>query len=212
MRTTALGLWGTLRLGATTAFFLSCWFFNSPFLDALFSLIALRVFFLFLRDFTVFPSIGLLFSILLAPLILFLLYYFPMIDPTPYLAVVLANLIVAFVFGNNLLCGKSTILLQFVKAVHLGPEPSEGFTNYLKQQCVIWVAISLLSAALAGIAMASEAARPLAGKGLFALFLVQALWFVLSHEIARLRFGRSETWAGTLRLMMQRDSWKKLEF
>jgi uncharacterized membrane protein len=201
----------TLRFGATVGFFLTCWFFASPFLDALFSLMVLRIFFLFLRDVAILPKTSLFFSTLICPLILFSLYYFPKIEPMPYLAVTLVNLMVAFVFSNNLLRGRSTILLQFVKTAHLGPEPSKDFANYLKQQCVIWGIISLLSAAVAGVALVSEASRPLAGKGLIALFLIQALWFVLSHEIARRRFGRPETWFGTLHLITQRSSWKKLE-
>lgn len=211
MRSATTGWSITLRFGATVGFFLTCWFFTSPLLDALFSLIVSRVFFLFLRDAAILPKLSLLFLTLICPLILFSLYNFSNINPIPYLAVILINLMVAFVFGNNLLRGKSSILLQFVKTAHLGPEPSKEFANYLKQQCVIWGIISLLSAAVAGVALVSEDSRPLAGKGLIALFLIQALWFVLSHEIARLRFGRPETWFRTLHLITQRSSWKKLE-
>lgn len=211
MRPATTGLSITLRFGATVGLFLTGWFFTSPFLDALFSLIVLRVFYLFLRDVAISPKASLLFSILICPLILFSLYYFSKIEPMPYLAVTLINLMVAFVFSNNLLRGRSSILLQFVKTAHLGPEPSKDFANYLKQQCAIWGVVSLLSAAVAGVALVSEASRPLAGKGLIALFLIQALWFVLSHEIARLRFGRPETWFRTLHLITQRSSWKKLE-
>jgi uncharacterized membrane protein len=132
-------------------------------------------------------------------------------EPIPYFAVILLNLMIAYVFGNNLLRGRSTILLQFVKTAHLGPKPSEGFANYLRQQCVIWCVASLLSAALAGVALMSETYRPLAGKGLIALFFMQALWFVVSHEIARLRFDRPETWIRSLQLITQSNVWGKLE-
>jgi hypothetical protein len=211
LKPTVSGSWIGFRYGATAGFFLICWFFSSPLLDALFSLIVLRVFFLFLRDFALLQRRSLLFSMLIYPVVLFLLYYFPTIDPVPYFALILANLMVAFVFGNNLLRGKSTILVQFVKAVHLGPEPSKDFANYLKQQCAIWVIVSLLSATVAGLGFVSEVFRPLVGKGLIVLVLIQAFWFVISHEIARLRFGRPETWLKTLHLIIQRSTWEKLE-
>ena len=211
MKSTALGSWTALRFGATAALFLYSWFFTSPFLSALFSLIVLRVFFLFLRDFAVLPRASLLFLILLCPLVFFLLYYFPKIEPIPYLAVILINLMVAYVFGNNLLRGKSTILLQFVNTAHLGPEPSNDFANYLRQQCVVWTIASLLSATLTGAALISETSRPSIDKVLIVLFIIQILWFVLSHEIARLRFGRPETWLRTMYLMTQRSTWEKLE-
>ena|GEM_PF-3598682 len=211
MKPTASGSWIALRFVASAGLFLTCWFFTSPILDALFSLIVLRVFFLFLRDAAVLPKVSMFFSILICPLVLFLLYNAPKIDPVPYLALILVNLIVAFVFGNNLLRGKSTILLQFVKTVHLGPEPSIEFANYLQLQCAIWLIISLLSAVVAGLGFVSEAFRPLVDQGLIALILIQALWFVISHEIARLRFGRPETWLKTLHLITQRSSWEKLE-
>lgn len=134
-----------------------------------------------------------------------------MAEPMPYLAVVSANLMVAYVFGNNLLRGRSTVLLQFVKIAHLGPEPSREFANYLWQQCVIWSGVSLLSAALAGVALVSDVNRIFAGQCLIGLFLIQAIWFILSHEIARWRFGRTETWLGSLQLIMQRSLWEKLE-
>ena len=211
MRSTTSGLWIALRFVMTAGLVLSCWFFTSPFLNALFSLIVLRVFFLFLRDFAVLPRSSWLFLILLCPLILFLFFYFPKIEPMPYLAVILVNLMVAYVFGNNLLRGRSSILLQFVKTAHLGPEPSKDFANYLWQQCAIWSVISLLSAVLASVALVSEGYRLFAGQCLIVLFLIQAFWFIISHEIARYRFGRPETWLKSLHLITQRSSWEGLE-
>jgi uncharacterized membrane protein len=170
------------------------------------------MFFLFLRSFAALPKISMFFLILPCPLIIVSLYYFPKIDPVPYLAVIMVNLIVAYVFGNNLLRGRPTILLQFVKTAHLGPKASKSFANYLRQQCIIWSVTSLLSATVAGVALLSETYRIFAGQCLIALFLTQALWFILSHEIAQHRFGRPETWRRSLHLITQRSSWEKLEF
>ena len=71
--------------------------------------------------------------------------------------------------------------------------------------------MGMISAGLAGLALLSDASRAVFGPVLMAFLALQALWFGLSHEIARRRFQRTETWQRSLTLMVQRDTWAKLE-
>ena len=211
MNRTNLGWPALLRNVLMIGVALFCWFFSSPVFDTLFSLIVLRVFYVFLRDVALLPRTSVVFLVLVCPLVLVLPYRFPELAPTPYLAVTLINLIVAFVFGNSLLRSRPNILIQFVKTAHLGPKPSKEFASYLRWQCVVWVAAGLLCAASGAIAFISETARSSAGTALLALVLAQLLWFVVSHEIARFRFGRPETWIESMRLITRRSAWEKLD-
>jgi hypothetical protein len=86
------------------------------------------------------------------------------------------------------------------------------FIAYLRQQCGFWLGIGLFSAGLALLALVAPPLRSLASIVLVTLLVAQALWFVISHEIARIRFSRTETWQRSLSLILRRDTWEKLDF
>lgn len=200
-----------LRGAATAALLLSCWWFASPLLDAVFILFTLHVFSVFLRDICGLDKARMILLGFGGPLGLFLAFWMPQLHFVPYLAVIAINLSMAYVFGHNLLRQRPNILLQFVISLHQGPVPSAEFAAYLRQQCAVWLGIGLCASMLAGLALFVEPLRPLANVILITLLVAQALWFVLSHEIARMRFKRPETWQRSLHLMMQPGTWEKLD-
>ncbi|MEP2716524.1 hypothetical protein [Pseudophaeobacter sp.] len=180
-------------------------------LNAVFILFTLHVFSLFLRDICGLHRARLILLGIGGPLGVLLSFWWPELQFVPYLAVIAINLSMAYVFGHNLLRGQPSILLQFVTFAHLGPNPSCEFTAYLRQQCAVWLGVGLLSAGLGILALVAEPLRALAGIILVTLLVAQALWFVISHEIARVRFKRPETWQRSMSLIMRRDTWKKLD-
>lgn len=200
-----------LRGAVTAALLISCWLFGSPLLNAVFILFTLQVFSLFLRDVCGLQRARLILLGVGGPLGVLLSFWRPELQFVPYLAIIAINLSMIYVFGHNLLRGRPSILLQFVTSAHLGPNPSCEFTAYLRQQCAVWMGIGLLSAGLGVIALVAEPLRAFAGIVLVTLLVAQALWFIVSHEIARVRFKRPETWQRSMSLIMQRDTWKKLD-
>lgn len=200
-----------LRAAVTGALLVSCWLFASPLLNAVFILFTLHVFSLFLRDVCGLQWARLILLRIGGALGVLLAFWKPELQFVPYLAVIAINLSMAYVFGHNLLRGQPSVLLQFVTAAHLGPNPSAEFTAYLRQQCGVWLGVGLFCAGLGLLALGSEPLRPLASVILVTLLVAQVLWFVISHEIARIRFKRPETWQRSISLIMQRDTWKKLD-
>lgn len=200
-----------LRGAVTAALLISSWLFASPLLNAIFILFTLHVFSLFLRDVCGLQRGRLILLGIGGPLGVLLSLLKPELQFVPYLAVIAINLSMAYVFGHNLLRGRPCILLQFVTSAHLGPSPSCKFATYLRQQCAVWLGIGLFSAGLSLLALVAEPLRVFAGVVLVTLLFAQALWFVISHEIARVRFKRPETWQRSISLIMQHDTWKKLE-
>jgi hypothetical protein len=201
-----------LKGAVTAALLVSCWLFASPLLNAVFILFTLHVFSLFLRDTCGLQRARLILLGIGGPIGVLLAFWKPGLQFTPYLAVIAINLSMAYVFGHNLLRGRPSVLLQFVTSAHLGPSPSAEFIAYLRQQCGFWLGIGLFSAGLALLALVAPPLRSLASIVLVTLLVAQALWFVISHEIARIRFSRTETWQRSLSLILRRDTWEKLDF
>lgn len=196
---------------ATVALLVSCWVFDWPGLDAIFVLFTLHAFSLFLRDICGLQNARLVLLGIGGPLGVILSFWMPHLQFVPYLAVIAINLSLAYVFGHNLVRGRPGILLQFVTDVHLGPAPSPSFARYLTQQCALWLLLGLICATLAGLALVAPDLRAFASAALLLLLVAQAMWFGLSHEIARLRYRRPETWRRSINLIMQRKTWDILD-
>lgn len=196
----------------TAIVLLVSWLVYPQLFQAIFVLFVVRSVMLFLQKTGVQPPAAWLFFGISCLSIIFLAYQFPNIQVAPYLAIVSINLIVAYVFGSSLYRGLTPILIQFVKLHDVGPELSSGFSTYLKNQCLAWAGFGLISALAGFVAIVWEPARGWINTFLLAFFIVQVLWFIVTHKIAQYRFSRSESWTGTLRLIADQDTWKRLEF
>ena len=121
MTVTAAGVPILFRAIATVGLFLSCWFFTSPILNAMFCLVVVYAISVFLREQCGLPVIGHAFLAIAGSLAAYTGFIFPQVPFAPYLAIVSINLVVAYVFGNRLLRGLPTVLEQFVRTAHSGP-------------------------------------------------------------------------------------------
>lgn len=206
---------GSLTRGWMTAAGVSLlafsWFVLPMIFEAVFGLFIVANLTLFLRGICDRPRLALTVLIMGFLCVLVVVLKFPQIRFWPYLAIVFANLGVAFVFGNRLVQKKSSILLQFVEITHRGPAPSDRFVAFLKRQCAAWLLAAMLSVVVSIVAMIWEQTRPTINIFLMLLAISQMIWFVVSHKIAQLKYGRPEHWQTTLSMMLQRDLWTKLE-
>lgn len=200
-----------MRGTATAVLLLSCWLFASPVLNAVFILFTLHAFSRFLSEVCALHRARVILLGLGVPMGLVLPFWMPNLQFVPYFAILAINLSMAYVFGHNLLRRRPSVLLQFVTLVHLGPSPSAAFSAYLKQQCGLWFGVGLVSSGVASLALVLEPLRPLASTFLITLLVAQALWFGISHKIARLRYNRPETWQRSMSLIIRRGTWEKLD-
>jgi hypothetical protein len=129
----------------------------------------------------------------------------------PYLAVLLINGFVAFVFARGLLPGRVPLILQVIRLVESGPEGSPAFQRFVYGQCRLWTGFGLLTALAGCVAMVSPTLRGSAETLLTGLIVLQVCWFVLSHLYANRRYGRPETWHETLRAFSRPTVWSGLE-
>jgi hypothetical protein len=129
----------------------------------------------------------------------------------PYLAIVLVNGFVAYVFARGLLPGHEPLILQIVRLIGSGCESSRGFRKFVYGQCLIWTCFGLATSLCGLVAMISPSARVTAGMAASGLIVAQICWFVLSHLYANRRYGRPETWQETLRTMSRPAIWTELE-
>lgn len=127
---------------------------------------------------------------------------------TPYVAFLPANLAVAWLFANGLRPGRTPIILELIRLMGIGPEATPEFSRFVRGQCQVWVALSLLTAlaALLCILAPGSAAHIL----LTGLLVMQAAWFVLSHLYARWVHNRPESWVDTILAMTRPKVWTKL--
>lgn len=128
----------------------------------------------------------------------------------PYMLLIPANLVVAWLFASGLRPGREPILLQLIEVMGVAPADDPRFRRFITRQCLLWTGLSLATACVALAALVSVGSHPWLAGLLVALFSVQAAWFVLSHHYASLRYGRPEGWWTTARAMMRPDIWARL--
>jgi len=194
------------------AVLLISWMIYSPLFDVLFVLFTLGIAGLFMQSVGVRRQVVWFFFVIFSLSILFLAYQIPDMQLSPYLAIVSINLIVAYVFGNSLVRGRTPVLIQFVKLNDDGSDLPPEFVVYLKNQCRAWTLFGLTSAFLGIVAIIWEPFRAWTNSFLFAFVVMQVCWFVVTHKIAEYRFTRRENWKETLSLISDRKTWKNLEF
>jgi len=136
---------------------------------------------------------------------------FPHIRLSPYLAIVVINLFVAYIFGRGLSTDRTPLIVQLIRISNSGPEGPRDFQNYVYGQGRVWTAFGLLTAACGFLAMIFLSLREALNPVISTLFITQISWFVLAHYWARLRYKRKETWFGTIRLMSRNDIWMEFE-
>jgi len=203
---------GGWKAAAIVALLAVCLIISPLLFNVVFGLTVVRAFSLFLSNVCDCPQAAHYVSIFASMSVVVIAFRYPQVPLWPYLAIVAANLVVAYAFGNRLFKGMPSILYQFVKLAHGGPEPSAEFALFLKRQCAVWTLFGLASAGLGVSSIVWGAFRPYANNLLATLFVTQAIWFILSHKIAARRYARPEKWQRSLQLMSNRDVWKNLDF
>lgn len=138
-------------------------------------------------------------------------WIFPQIQLSPYLAIVVINVFVAYIFGRGLDASRTPLIVQLIRVSDSGPEGPNDFQNYVYGQGCVWTVFGAFTAILGLIAMLIPSSRETLGIAITALFALQIAWFVLAHYWARLRYKRPETWLGTVRLMARNDIWSELK-
>lgn len=133
----------------------------------------------------------------------------PSLAYMPYLAIVPANLALAWIFLRGLLPGHRPVLLRIVEATGLAPADNPGFVRFVARQCLLWSALAFATATLALASMIQGPSQPWLPAALAVLIVVQIVWFAASHHYASRRFGRPETWRDTLRTMARPALWLK---
>jgi hypothetical protein len=128
----------------------------------------------------------------------------------PYLLIAPANMAVAWLFANSLRPGREPILLRLVLVMGVSPADDPSFRRFIARQCMLWAGLSISTACLALAALLLVASQPWLAQLLAWLFAAQALWFVLSHHYASLRYGRPEGWWTTARAMIRPETWSRL--
>lgn len=134
----------------------------------------------------------------------------PDLQYMPYLAIAPANLVLAHVFARGLLSGRKPVLVRLIQLMGQGRTDDPRFGRFLAGQCALWSAMAFSTAVLALGCMVFVDARPIFSTALTALIIIQIAWFALSHYYASLRFGRTETWMATLKIMIQPETWSSL--
>jgi len=203
---------GSRKTVISIAVLLISWMIYSPLFDVLFVLFVLGTAGLFLQFVGVRRQVAWFVFVICSLSILFLAYQTPDMQLSPYLAIVSINLIVAYVFGNSLVRGRTPVLIQFVKLNDDGSELPPEFVLYLKNQCRAWTLFGLTSAFLGILAIIWEPFRGWINSFLYAFVVMQICWFVVTHKIAEYRFARRENWKETLSLISDRKTWENLEF
>jgi hypothetical protein len=134
----------------------------------------------------------------------------PDLNYMPYLLIIPANLAVAWLFASGLRPGREPILLRLILVMGVSPADDPAFRRFIARQCLLWAGLSLSNACLALAALLFVDALPWLAQLLAWLVAAQALWFVLSHRYASMRYGRPEGWWTTARAMIRPETWSRL--
>lgn len=130
----------------------------------------------------------------------------PALRYMPFLLVTLVHLGLAWFFAEGLRPGRQPVLLRLVEIMGLKSLDDARFVRFMRGQCVVWSAAALATAAVSfGCMLGAPWGTPI-----WALVWAQVIWFGLSHEYARWRYERPETWWLTLRTMVRPDVWPEL--
>jgi len=134
----------------------------------------------------------------------------PSLQFAPYLAIVPANVFLAYLFAHGLLPGRQPALLRLI--ILMGQHPVEGrqFRRFVAWQCFVWSVMTFGTAVLAMAATVWEPWRADLAAELGWLVAVQVVWFVASHVYAAHRYDRPETCWSTIRAMATPGLWSKL--
>ena len=138
-------------------------------------------------------------------------WIYPPLQIAPYLAIVLINVFVSYVFGHGLVTGRTPLIMQIIRVTESGPEGTIAFQRYVHSQCWVWTVFGLMTALSGFVAMIAPATRPWLDPAILVQFAIQIVWFVLAHVYARRRYRRPETWIGTMRAMAHPAMWSRLE-
>lgn len=140
---------------------------------------------------------------------------YPDIRLAPYLAIFVVNLVMGSIFARGLLPGRAPILMQVIELMNLDRGRGAGFTpafrRFVRGQCVLWAVLGLVSGLLGAAAMLLPGIRAALDPAIAALLLGQLAWFVLSHHYAAWRYGRSERWLMTMKVMCRPATWSVLK-
>lgn len=129
----------------------------------------------------------------------------------PYLAIVLINAFVAYVFGHAMVTGGTPFIVQLIRVTDCGPKCSPEFERYVRGQCWCWTCFGAVTALCGAIALLSPASRPVFDSIIGGLFLLQVFWLPLAHHYARFRYNRPESWLDTVRSMARPETWVGLK-
>ena len=135
----------------------------------------------------------------------------PDIQFAPYLAVVLINSVVAYVFFRNQLPGRTPLILQLVDLIDIAPIGSQNFQRFIYWQCWAWVVFGSVTSAFGLMAMLLPDIRADAGAVVSGLVAAQLGWFFLSQGYANWRYKRPESWRDTVRAMARPTIWNALD-
>lgn len=131
---------------------------------------------------------------------------YPALRYMPFLLIALVHVGLAWIFAEGLRMGREPILLRLVRLMGLRELDDPRFVRFMRGQCGLWSVAALATATLSFWCMLGAAG----GALLTTLFWVQMIWFWLSHEYARWRYGRPETWWMTLQAMTRPGIWPRL--
>lgn len=142
-------------------------------------------------------------------------WFEPEIRIAPYMAIFIVNIAMGSIFARGLLPGREPILMQVIELMNLDKGQGAGFTpvfrRFVRGQCALWAVLGFASGFLGGAAMLLPATRGVLDPAISALLLGQLAWFVLSHHYASWRYGRSERWLMTMKVMSRPATWSALK-
>lgn len=133
-----------------------------------------------------------------------LLLVAPGLAYAPHLLISFAFTMVAWLFAQGLRAGETPLLLRLIHFMNRQPAHDPEFVRFMRGQCVLWAVLSATTSLTALMAMVRA---PASGPLLAGLIVFQIVWFVVSHEYARWRYDRPETWLTTLRTLLDARVW-----
>lgn len=124
----------------------------------------------------------------------------------PYLFVLPANLLVAWIFGRSFLMGRQPILLDLIRIMDLHPVEDPRFVRFVRGQCLLWTGIGLTTALIALACLLWVVQAPWLAWVLTGVALGQLAWLPISHFYAAARYHRPETFRDTLKAISRPEA------